>query len=227
MNVCVCVCSRLIRNIGIRGWPQGKTKDGFEQHFGVNHLGHFALFHELKDALVASSTPEYNSRAVILSAQGHRQTKIRFDDYHFDNRPEEYDGILAYGHSKLANIYMATEIERRFGSQGLHATAVNPGVIMGTGLNSKTPPERLALVWTMPEIRKALKSAAQGAATTVWAATAKAWEGVGGKILENVQESQPFDEAKGQGSLGYAKHAYDEEAAKKLWEESLVMIGRG
>lgn len=96
---------------------------------------------------------------------------------------------------------------------------------MGTGLNFKVPPEQLAVVWTMPEIRKALKSTAQGAATTVWAATAKVWEGKGGKLLENVQESQPFDEAKGPASLGYAKHAYDEVAAKRLWEESLKMVG--
>lgn len=120
---------------------------------------------------------------------------------------------------------MATEIERRFSAQDLHATAVNPGLIMGTGLNRKTPPERLALIWAMPMLRVLLKTAEQGAATTVWAATGKDWEGKGGKFLENVQVSPPYDETKGQFSQGYAEHAYYEDAAKRLWEDSLKMIG--
>lgn len=210
---------------GIRGYPKAHTQDGFEQHFGINHLGHFALFHHLKDALLASSTPEFNSRVVVLSAAGHRQSRIRFDDYNFDIRPDEYQPLLGYAQSKIANVYMANEIERRFGGQGLHATAVNPGLIPGTGLNKKTPPEQLAQVWKMPALRSLLKSAEQGAATTVWAAVGKEWEGQGGKFLENVQVSPPADESKGPLSMGYAEYAYDVDAAKRLWEDSLSMIG--
>lgn len=213
------------RGKGIRGYPKAHTQDGFEQHFGINHLGHFALFHHLKDALLASSTPEFNSRVVALSAAGHRQSRIRFDDYNFDIRPDEYQPLLGYAQSKIANVYMANEIERRFGGQGLHATAVNPGLIPGTGLNKKTPPEQLAQVWKMPALRSLLKSAEQGAATTVWAAVGKEWEGQGGKFLENVQVSPPADESKGLLSMGYAEYAYDVDAAKRLWEDSLSMIG--
>ncbi|EED12389.1 short-chain dehydrogenase, putative [Talaromyces stipitatus ATCC 10500] len=215
----------LITNAGIRGYPKDKTKDGFEQHFGVNHLGHFALFHALKDALLSSSTPSVNSRVVVLSAAGHRQSKIRFDDYNFDIRPEEYQPLLGYAQSKLANIYMATEIERRFSAQGLHATAVNPGLIPGTGLNKKTPPEQLAQMWKMTQLRNLLKSVEQGAATTIWAAVGKEWEGKGGKFLENAQVSPPADESKGPLSIGYAEYAYDVDAAKRLWEDSLRMVG--
>lgn len=211
--------------LGIRGYPKDKTKDGFEQHFGINHLGHFALFQVLKDALVASSTASYNSRVVVLSATGHRQSQIRFDDFNFDKRPEEYQPLIAYAQSKIANVYMALEIERRFSAQGVHATAVNPGVIMGTGLNRKTPPEQMAAVFTSPALVNSLKSPHQGAATTVWAATAKAWEGVGGKFLENVQVAVPYDESKGPLSPGYAEYAYDEDASGKLWVESLKLIG--
>ncbi|OKL56699.1 hypothetical protein UA08_08011 [Talaromyces atroroseus] len=218
LNVLVC-------NAGIRGYPKDKTTDGFEQHFGINHLGHFALFQVVKDALIASSTPSYNSRVVVLSAQGHRQSQIRFDDLNFENRPEEYQPLLAYAQSKVANIYMSNEIERQFSAQGVHSTSVNPGVILGTGLNRKTPPEQMAGLLKIPAIRNGLKSAEQGAATTVWAATAKEFEGVGGKFLENVQVAGPYDQTKGQFAPGFAEHAYDEDAAKKLWVESLKLVG--
>ena len=47
--------------------PEGRTEDGFELQFGTNHMGHFLLFHLLKPALLASSTPAFNSRVVSIS----------------------------------------------------------------------------------------------------------------------------------------------------------------
>lgn len=69
-----------------------------------------------------------------------------------------------------------------------------------------------------------MKSTEQGAATTVWAAVAAEWEGTGGKYLEDVSVSGPMGE---QVVLapGYAPHAYDEEAAEKLWNVSNELVG--
>lgn len=74
-----------------------------------------------------------------------------------------------------------------------------------------------------PELRLSIKSPEQGAATTVWAAIGKEWEGKGGKYLNDCTVAgTPKD---GEVNLGYAPHAYDEEAAKKLWEVSMQLVG--
>ncbi len=70
-----------------------------------------------------------------------------------------------------------------------------------------------------------IKSTAQGAATTVWAAVAKVWEKEGGKYLEDCQVSPPMPEAPAPGDIGHAKWAYNEGGEEKLWVDSEVMVG--
>jgi hypothetical protein len=60
---------------------------GFESDFGINHLGHFALFQELKACLLKSSTPSFNTRVVMVASIGHRMSEIHFDDPNFERRP--------------------------------------------------------------------------------------------------------------------------------------------
>jgi NAD(P)-dependent dehydrogenase (short-subunit alcohol dehydrogenase family) len=167
----------LICNAGIMAVPSVvKTVDGFESQFGVNHLSHFLLFELLKPLLLASSTPEFNSRVVMVSSMGHRGSGIFVGDYGFEK--EEYNDWKGYGQSKTANIYMANEIEKRYGAKGLHANSLMPGGIM-TGLQQHVP-EDVKAGWRQ---FVGMKSAEQGAATTVLAAVGAEWEGVGGKYL--------------------------------------------
>lgn len=212
----------LINNAGVMATPKGKTADGFETQFGTNHLAHFLLFQLLKSTLLASSTPSFNSRVVTLSSSAHRTSGILTDDYNFEHT--EYSPWVAYGQSKTANIYMANEIERRYGSQGLHALSLHPGGIM-TGLQVHVS-AALKESWSADgEVNLRVKSTAQGAATAVYAAISKDWEGKGGRYLEDCAESSPVQEPRTQMSPGYVPHAFDEEKEKKLWLDSLKMVG--
>ncbi|GAE00039.1 short-chain dehydrogenase, putative [Paecilomyces variotii No. 5] len=215
----------LICNAGIRGYPKGITEDGFELHFGINHLGHFALFHAVKHALLSAITPGFQSRVVCLTASGHRQSGIRFHDINFD-ADDEYEPLLGYAQSKTANIYMALEIERLYGPSGLHGFAVHPGGILGTGLNRRTPESQISAIIEDPVVARRMKSAEQGAATTAWAAVSQELNEHGGLFLEDCQRSEPWAGDMTPLAPGYAPHILDREKAVRLWDMSLDMIGR-
>ncbi|KAF4310124.1 Short-chain dehydrogenase/reductase SDR [Botryosphaeria dothidea] len=214
----------LINNAGVMATPFGHNKDGFETQFGTNHLGHFLLFQLLKPALLAAATPASPSRVVSLSSSAHRLAPVRFDDFHFANG--DYDPWAAYGQAKTANIWLANEVERRYGARGLHATSVHPGIIW-TGLQVHM--EASADAWKKdPEMARNMKSAAQGAATTVYAAVSAEWARKGGRFLADCVEQGPLREGDDVMSLrnsGHAAWAYDEEKEARLWKESLKMVG--
>ena len=80
-------------------------------------------------------------------------------------------------------ILFASEIEHRFGSQGLHANSVQLG-----GIKTNLPRHiGTAAVEDMmtPAMHLKMKSPEQGAATMVWAAIGRQCERQGGKYLEN------------------------------------------
>ena len=211
-----------VANAGIMATPQGTTADGFESQFGTNHLAHFLLFQLLKPTLLASSTPEFSSRVVVVASSGHRAGGVRFDDYGFTQTT--YSPWAAYGQSKTSNIYMANEIERRYGARGLHALSLHPGGI-ASGLQ-KHVPDSVKEGWaTDPDAARSMKSAAQGAATSVFAALSKEWEGKGGRFLEDCAESPPIPAGHKPTDRGYAPHAYDEKGEQRLWVDSLRMVG--
>ncbi|KAL2111719.1 hypothetical protein VUR80DRAFT_9440 [Thermomyces stellatus] len=215
LNILVC-------NAGVMATPEGRTASGFETQFGICHLGHFLLFSLLKEALLASSTPEFNSRVVAVSSVGHRGGGVLFDDYNFEKTP--YEPWRAYGQAKTANIYMANEIERRYGARGLHALSLHPGAIK-SGLQAYIDDAQMKAwdsekgLWRSPE---------QGAATTVYAAVSKEWEGRGGRFLADCVEKGPMvpgNPMVAPGDEGYAPWAFDEESAKKLWADSCKFVG--
>lgn len=212
----------LVCNAGVMATPEGRTTDGFETQFGICHLGHFLLFSLLKDTLLASSTPTSHSRVVVLSSIGHRAGGIHIGDYNFEKTP--YEPWLAYGQAKTAGIYMANEIERRYGAKGVHGLSLHPGGII-TGLQQHIDSALMAEWGKDPRI---WRSTEQGAATSVYAAVSREWEGKGGRYLSDCVEKGPMVPGSPMivfGEEGYAPWAYDEESARKLWADSCGFVG--
>jgi len=210
----------LINNAGVMATPQGRTADGFETHFGTNHLGHFQLTRLLMPALLAAAP----ARVVALSSSAHRLSDIRWDDVNFQSTP--YDPWQAYGQSKTANALFATELNRRYADQGVTANAVHPGGIM-TGLQKHMPEgeaQRRGWIDENGVPNPAFKTPAQGAGTSIWAATAPELDGVGGLFLEDLQQSTPLDETNPNPLFGYKPHALDEDSARRLWTLSEELI---
>lgn len=111
----------LVNNAGVMALDRGTTVDGFETHFGINHLGHFALTHALLPALTSSG------RVVNVSSMGHRPGRIDLDDPMYERR--RYSRWGAYFQSKLANLLFTRELDRRLRVAGSDVTSVaaHPG----------------------------------------------------------------------------------------------------
>lgn len=97
----------LINNAGVMNAPLRRTADGFELHFGVNHLGHFAL----TAGLVAAMDDALDPRIVTVSSQAARIGSIRWDDPNWESG--RYSTWRAYAQSKLASQVFAVELNRR------------------------------------------------------------------------------------------------------------------
>ncbi|KAI0118367.1 putative short-chain dehydrogenase [Nemania sp. FL0031] len=213
----------LVNNAGVRNTPESRTEDGFETQFGVNHLAHFLLFQLLQPTLLASSTPSFNSRVINVTSGAHRGSKMNFDN---PNLEGIYNPRLAYSQSKTANILMANQIERLYGPLGIHGLSVHPGCII-TNLQKhdiRTPEERDNYLCGNPVLQKVLKSTAQGAATQVWAAVAKVWEGQGAIYLEECRKGHECEEPDLLNG-GYKAYVFDKEAEEKLWDMSCKLVG--
>jgi NAD(P)-dependent dehydrogenase (short-subunit alcohol dehydrogenase family) len=123
----------LLNNAGLGMQPQRhETQDGFEQQFGTNHLGHFALTALLVPTLLRAPAP----RVVTVASMAHRRGTIAWDDL---QSKQAYNGRLAYNQSKLANLMFALELAARAKEQesALSSIPAHPGLAL-TGFLAAT-----------------------------------------------------------------------------------------
>jgi len=113
----------LINNAGVMALDRGVTEDGFETHFGINHLGHFALTNRVLPLLEKGG----QGRVVTVSSMGHRPGRIDLNDPMYERR--RYSRWGAYFQSKLANLLFTRELDHRLrqGQSSTIAVAAHPG----------------------------------------------------------------------------------------------------
>ncbi|MCP4810686.1 MAG: SDR family NAD(P)-dependent oxidoreductase [Proteobacteria bacterium] len=200
----------LINNAGIMMTPFGKTEDGFERQIGVNHLGHFALTHGLRQVL--AHTP--GSRVVNVSSMAHRWGGLDLDDLFFD-QGRAYSPRTSYGQSKLANLLFTRGLVKR----GVTALAAHPGIAMTDLLRHFEG--RWYFGMAKPFMGLFLQSAEMGALPQLRAATDPAamtgeFYGPGGF---NEQRGYPV-------KVGCSELARDEVLAEALWARSQELTGQ-
>ncbi|MPQ97390.1 SDR family NAD(P)-dependent oxidoreductase [Modestobacter sp. I12A-02628] len=206
----------LVANAGIMATPLTRTPEGWESQFATNHLGHLGLAVGLHDALAAAG----DARVVSLSSVGHHASPVVFDDLMFEHR--EYEPWAGYGQAKTANVLFAVEATRHWAADGIVANAVMPGGIM-TGLQKHVGQDVLDSWQRAQDSGKVrFKSVQEGAATTLVAAVAPEFAGVGGRYLEDCQEAPVSTE----GRTGVRPYALDPESAERLWDVSLALLQR-
>ncbi|XP_006822216.1 WW domain-containing oxidoreductase-like [Saccoglossus kowalevskii] len=197
----------LILNAAVFGLPWQLTEDGIETTFQVNHLSHFYLFQLLKNVLLNSNNP----RVTVVSSESHRFVNITGNNFNVGNLSppkNEYWSMLAYNRSKLCNVLFALELHRRMCNHGIACNVLHPGNMIYTGL-----PKNWWLIWFVYMfVRPFTKTLSQGAATTVYCATARELDCVGGLYFNNCCRCVPSDESMNEGT------------AMELWEISERMI---
>jgi NAD(P)-dependent dehydrogenase (short-subunit alcohol dehydrogenase family) len=194
----------LINNAGVMVPPLGRTADGFELQFGINHLGHFALV----GMVVGHLTRTPGARVVTVSSLVHRSATIDFDNL---GAEKDYDAQKAYGQSKLANLLFASELQRRLQGTGVLSVAAHPG-FSSTNLMKHTAMGRfLALFMAVKPSRGALPS--------LYAATAEGVEPGGYYGPTRFEMRGPM------GPARRSELAQDEVAARRLWAVSEKMTG--
>ncbi|MDA1369595.1 MAG: SDR family oxidoreductase [Proteobacteria bacterium] len=195
----------LCNNAGGANAGRRVTSEGFETTFAVNHLAGFLLTQRLLPALLEAADSGL-ARVVFTSSLGHTNSPLDFADL---NLEKGYSTLKAYGRSKLMNLLLARELQRRFGDRNLVASSFHPGAV-------RTP------IWRKGGFLAALlglvmypfmRSIDKGAQTLIWLAASSDAVAVhaAGNYFIDCKQRRP------------AEFATDE-AAEQLWRISEELV---
>jgi dehydrogenase/reductase SDR family protein 12 len=150
----------LINNVGVLLPERQVTEEGLEVTFATDLAGHFLLTNLLLPRLVASAP----ARVVSVSSGGMYSARIDPDDLQFERR--RYTGTGAYASAKRGQVILTTMWADRFPDRNVAFHSMHPGWARTEGVAQSLP--------TFDKVMKPLlRTAAQGADTIVWLATAE------------------------------------------------------
>lgn len=203
----------LVNNAGVMGTKYARTADGLELQMATNHFGPFLLTGLLLPQLVQSE----DGRVVTVSSLFHTfATKAPLAPPR--EQTGRYNAWRVYGQTKLANLYLTSELDRRLRAADLpvRALAAHPG-FAGTHLaaNGQYGRSSGGIASILDAAVKAVSQTAEaGAWPTLMAATAdlpgNTFVGPGG-----------FRQLSGRPrTVGRSRLARNEQNARRLWEIS-------
>ncbi len=185
----------LVNNAGVAG-QRGLTKDGFELHFGTNHMGHFLLTTLLLDRIKASRP----ARIVHVSSKAHYDAEA-LDFSVLRTSTPTITGLREYSVSKLANVLFSAELARRLEGTGVTSYALHPGVVASDAWRRIPWPIR----WF---VTRGMITNEEGAKTSLHCATAPELANESGLYYDDCRPKEP------------SRLAQDPKLARELWERS-------
>ncbi|POM68345.1 Retinol dehydrogenase [Phytophthora palmivora] len=216
----------LVLNAGVKAVEYGETVDGFEQQFGVNHLGHFALTALLLPVMKMEAPDVPPARVVSISSISHHGSSL--DMTQLSVKPDKYDAMDAYRASKLANLLFAYELHRRLEKAGISpkqvmSVACHPGVTesnllpnLASTYNSVIIKAIIGFVHWLPWAQ----SNAQGALNVLCCATDP--NVVGGEFIGPHGLSEFYGWPR---TVASSKQSMSLDDARELWEASEKLTG--
>jgi NAD(P)-dependent dehydrogenase (short-subunit alcohol dehydrogenase family) len=217
----------LVLNAGIAQGATGAgetSKDGYEIVFATNHLGHFAIFQQLRQLLAQSQ-----GRVVTVASMVHKQGRLNLDRVAVADPTSSTRDL--YNTSKLCNILFSYELHKRYNqyvkiwnfalssaqnfslpySVGIKSYCLSPGLVKTNlfrhfNFKKLTPATLLFGLIILPLIGRTPE---QGAQTVLYCCMADA---ASGKYYNNCKEQMS------------SKETSDENLARQLWDYSESLL---
>jgi len=121
--------SYLVLNAGVVKLQHDRTKQGFEETYGVNHFGGAALFNLLLERVLIPS----RTRVVAVGSMIHSSAK-HVNTHHDLTGNTNFSTFNNYAASKLFNTLWALHANKLYSGRGVTVTSGHPGSGLFTGL---------------------------------------------------------------------------------------------
>lgn len=194
----------LVNNAATFSYWFTQTAEGVELQWAVNHLAAFLLTRELLPLLEAAPA----ARVVTVSSDSHYGARLNWNDVQLRRR---YNGLSAYGNTKLANILFTLALRQRLGAaSSVRAFAADPGLVK-TDIGFKGTPPLAGWVWKWR--RSGGIEPRQAAEGIAFLATDP-----------SIHDSEELYWKHGQPKRA-SRRAVDAAAAQRLWEISARLCG--
>lgn len=197
----------LINNAGAIFGHHALTEDGFEQTFGLNHLGYFLFTHYVLDLVKAGQ----DKRIINVSSLAHKFIlgSIPWGDLQLKNI--KYKQLYSYSLSKLYNIYFTKILAKKMTEEktGITVNCLHPGTVF-TGFGESGTKFFARLVKVGGPL---LAKPKNGAKTSIYLATSPEVANITGEYFAH-------------GKLAHhTKLSKNMDNAQKLWDKTLELTG--